>query len=97
MALRTARCGFCFRAGLEVADGDDLVPLPDPDGEGAGSPPHNGVGAVIGAVERRDNTAATQPDEGGAQQLVWQFSWQLGTGIVPGQGKSRRIIQQIHS
>jgi hypothetical protein len=39
-------------------------------------------------VERRDNATATQPDKGGAQQL----GWQLCTGIVPGQGKSRRSI-----
>jgi hypothetical protein len=32
-----------------------------------------------------------QPDKGVAQQLVWQLGRQLGTGIVPGQGKSRSI------
>jgi hypothetical protein len=42
-------------------------------------------------VERRDDAAAAQPDKGGAQQLVWQLGQQLGTGIVPGQGKSRSI------
>jgi hypothetical protein len=47
-------------AGLETADGDDLVPRPDPDGEGAGSTPQNGVGAAVGAVERRDDAAAAQ-------------------------------------
>jgi hypothetical protein len=67
--------------------GDNLVPRPDPDGEGAGSPLHDGLEAVVGVVERRDDTAATQPDEGGAQQL----GRQLGTGIMPGQGKSRTI------
>jgi hypothetical protein len=36
---RTARCGIHFRAGLEAADGDDLVPQHNPDGEGAGSMP----------------------------------------------------------
>ncbi len=82
-ALRAARCGVHFRAGLEAADGDNLIPRPNPDGEGAGSPPHSGVGAVVGAVERQDDVATTQPDEGGAQQL----GRQLDTGIVPGQGK----------
>ncbi len=91
MASQTARCGIRFRAGLEAADGDDLVPRPDPDGEGAGPPPQAGIGAVIGAVERWDAPAALQPDKGGAQQLIWQLSWQLGTEIVPGQGKSRSI------
>ncbi len=42
-------------------------------------------------VERRDDVAAVQPDEGGAQQLIWQLGRQLGTGIVAGQGKSRSI------
>ncbi len=83
---RAARCGVRFRAGLE-ADGDDLVPRPDPDGEGGGSTPQDGVGTV----ERRDNTAAAQPDKGGVQQLIWQLGRQLGTGIVPGQRKSRSI------
>jgi hypothetical protein len=53
--------------------------------------PQDGVGAVVGVVERRDGAAAAQPDEGGAQQLVWQLGQQLGTEIVPGQGKSRSI------
>jgi hypothetical protein len=54
----------------EVADGDDLVPRPNPDDEGAGSPPQDGVGDVVGAVEWKDNAAATKPDKGGAQQFV---------------------------
>jgi hypothetical protein len=56
-----------------------------------GSSPQDVVGAVVGAVERRDNDVAAQPDEGGTQQAVWQLGRQLGTGIVPGQGKSRSI------
>jgi hypothetical protein len=52
----------------------------------------DGVGAVIGAVERWNDSAAAQPDEGGTQQLVWQLGQQLGAGIVPGQGKSRSIL-----
>ncbi len=92
VASQTARCGVCFRQGLEVADGDDLVLRPDPDGEGAGSLLQDGVGAVVGAVERQDNAArCNQPDEVGTQQLVWQLGQQLGTGIVPGQGKRRSI------
>ncbi len=63
MVSRTARCGIPFRAGLEVADTDNLVPRPDPDGEGTGSMPQDGVGVV----ERRDDAAAAQPDEGGTQ------------------------------
>ncbi len=54
-------------------------------------PPQDGVGAIIGVVERQDDTAVMQPDKGGAQQLVWQLGRQLGTGIVPGQGKRRSM------
>jgi hypothetical protein len=32
--------------------------------------PQNSIGAVIGVVERRDTATATQPDKGGAQQLI---------------------------
>ncbi len=83
---RAARCGVPFHAGLE-ADRDDIVQQPDPDVEGGGSTLQDGVGTV----ERRDNTATTQPDKGGAQQLIWQLGRQLGTGIVPWQRKSRSI------
>ncbi len=74
-----------------MADQDDLVPGPDPDGEGAGAMPQDAVGSVVGAVERRYDAPAAQPDEGGAQQPVWQLSQQLDTGIVPRQGKRRSI------
>jgi hypothetical protein len=90
-SIATARCGVRFCAGLEVADGDNLVPRPNPDGEGVGSMPQEGVGAVVGAVERWDDASAVQPNKAGAQQLVWQLSRQLAIGIVPGQGKSRSI------
>jgi hypothetical protein len=39
--------GVCFRAGLEVADGDNLVLGPDPDGEGEGSTPQDSIGALF--------------------------------------------------
>ncbi len=92
VASQAARCGF--RAGLEAADGDDLI-LPPCDGEGAGSMPQDCIGAVIGAVERRDDAPAAQPDKGGEQQLIWQLGRQLDVGIVPGQGK-RRSIQSFY-
>jgi hypothetical protein len=38
-------------------------------------------------VERWDDAAMAQPDEGGAQQL----GWQLEIGTVPRQRKSRSI------
>jgi hypothetical protein len=57
--------GVAFHAGLEAADGDDLIPRPDPDGEREGSTLQDGVWAVVGVVERRDDAVAAQPDEGG--------------------------------
>jgi hypothetical protein len=56
--LRTARCGVRFDAGLEAADRDDLVPRPDPDGEGTGSMPQDtcrgprGGGGEVGRCRR---------------------------------------------
>jgi hypothetical protein len=81
-ASRTARHGV--HAGLEAADGDDLVLRPNSDGEGAGFSLQDGLGAIAGAVERQDNATAAQPDEGGAQQLClaawpaagnWNCAW----------------------
>ncbi len=45
---RRGLCGIRFCAGLEATDRDDLVPQPNPDGEGAGSTPQDGIGAVVG-------------------------------------------------
>jgi hypothetical protein len=39
--------GFCYRAGLKVADGNHLVHRPDSDGEGAGAAAQDCVGAVV--------------------------------------------------
>jgi hypothetical protein len=41
-ASLTARHGI--HAGLQAADGDDLVPRPDSDGEGTGSPAQDSKG-----------------------------------------------------
>jgi hypothetical protein len=62
----------CFHAGLEVADRDDFIPQPDHDGEGAGSMLQDGVGAVVGAVERRDDaTMARQRGRVAARLAAW--------------------------
>jgi hypothetical protein len=50
--MRAARLGVRGRAGLEVADSDDLVPGLDSDGKGAGSAVQNGVGAVVEWLKR---------------------------------------------
>jgi hypothetical protein len=51
MATRAARLGIRSHAGLEAADGDDLIPGLNSDGVGAGSAAQDGVGAVVEAVE----------------------------------------------
>jgi hypothetical protein len=50
-ALRADWLGFRSRQGLEVADGDDLVPGPDSDGEREGSAAQNGIGAIVERLE----------------------------------------------
>ncbi len=44
---RAARLGVCCRAGLEAADANYLVSVPDLDGEGVGSKTQYSVGAVV--------------------------------------------------
>jgi hypothetical protein len=85
-ATLAARRGIRGRASLEVADGDDLVPGPDSDGEGAGSAAQDGVGAVVARLKGWDDTALTDPDEGDGEDVAW--GWlvrQLGARIVPRQ------------
>jgi hypothetical protein len=48
-------------------------------------------GAIVEQLERSDDAAATDPDEGGGEELGWQLAGQLGTRILPRQGKSRNI------
>ncbi len=64
-ATQADRRGVRGRAGLEAADGDDLVPGPDSDGEGAGPTAQDGVGAVVERLKGWDDAAPTDPDEGG--------------------------------
>jgi hypothetical protein len=49
-ASRAAQFGVCVPKGLEPADGDDLIPGPDRDGEGVGPMAPNSVGDVIGVL-----------------------------------------------
>ncbi len=62
-ATRAARLSIRSRAELEVADGDDLVPGPNSDGEGAGSAAQNGVGAVIERLKGWNDEVTMDPDE----------------------------------
>jgi hypothetical protein len=90
-ASRAARRGVRGRTSLEAADGDDLVPGPHSDGEGAEPAAEDGVGAVVERVKGWDDAAAPDPDEGGGEEVGWQLVWQLGARIVPGQGNSRSM------
>ncbi len=91
VATWAARCGVSGRAGLEAADGDDLIPGPDSDGEGAGSAAQDGVGAVVERLKGWDDAAPMDPDEGGEEEVAWQLVRQLGARIVPRQRNSRNM------
>ena len=56
-------------AGLQAADGDDLLSGPDLECEGAGAAAENGVGAVVQRMQRRRGAAAADPDQGGGEEL----------------------------
>ncbi len=62
-ATRAARRDVRGRTSLEAADGNDLVPGPDSDGEGAGPAAEDGVGAVVERLKGWDDAAPTDPDE----------------------------------
>ncbi len=70
---RAARHGVRNCASLEVADGDNLVPGPDSDGEGAGPVAQDGLGAVIEHLKGWDDAAPMDPDEGCSEEVAWQL------------------------
>ncbi len=88
---RAARRGVCGRASLEVAGGDNLVPGPDSDGEGAGPAAQDGLRAVIEHLKGWDDTAPMDPDDGCGEEVDWQLVQQLGARIVPRQRNSRNM------
>jgi hypothetical protein len=51
----------------------------------------NGIGAIIEQLERWDNAATMDPDEGGEAELGWQLAGQLDARIVPRQGREWNI------
>jgi hypothetical protein len=71
---QAARLGVCGRASLKVAYGDHLNPRPDSDGEGARAGAQDHVGAVVEWLEGWNQTAPTDPDKGGGEQLGWQLA-----------------------
>ncbi len=42
-------------------------------------------------VKGWDDAAPPDPDEGGGEEVAWQFVWQLGARIVPGQRNGRSM------
>ncbi len=86
-----ARRGVHGHARLEAPHGDDLLWLPELEGEGGGSPLEDGVGAVIKGVKRGNHAAAPDPDKTSVEEVSQELDGQLASQIVPGQGKSRNI------
>jgi hypothetical protein len=56
-------------AGLQTSHADDLVSRPDADGEGSWAARDDGEGAVVGALERRSDGVAANPDEAGGGEV----------------------------
>ncbi len=51
----------------------------------------NCVRAIVERLERWDDAAMMDPDEGGGEELGWQLAGQLDARIVPRQRRSRGI------
>jgi hypothetical protein len=77
--------------GLQAADGDDLLSGPDLKREGAGAAADNGEGTIVQQLERQHGAAAADPDQAGGEELIRQLAGQAGSGVIPGQRKSRNI------
>jgi hypothetical protein len=56
-----------------------------------GSVAQDCIGAVIERLKGWNNTAPTDPDEGGGEKLGWQLSGQVGDRIVPKQRRGRNM------
>ncbi len=56
-------CGLHIPAGLEPADGYDLIPGPDSNCEGAGAAEEDGVGGIIEPLQGRKDAATLHPDK----------------------------------
>ncbi len=94
-ASQTARCGICVHASLQAVDRDDLVPQPNSDGEGTGSPVQDSVGAVVRALEKRDDAASARPEKGGTEEVSWQLLRHQATRIMLARERKSRNIQSF--
>jgi hypothetical protein len=75
----------------KAADSDHLVTRPDSDGEGAGAAAQDRKGVVVQRLKGWNQTAPTDPDKGGGEQLGWQLVGQVGARIVPRQRRGRNM------
>jgi hypothetical protein len=73
VATRAARRGVCGHASLEAADGDNLVPGPNSDGEGEGSAAQDGVGAIIERLKVWDDAACLSKETAGTCKIFEKF------------------------
>jgi hypothetical protein len=81
-ASGAARRGVHSRACLEAAHNNYLL-LAHVEGEGAGSPVKEGIGAVVEGVERGNHAATPDPDKAGVEEVSWKLAGHLATQIVP--------------
>ncbi len=63
-----AQLGRIVSAGLEMAGGDDLLLVLDPDGKGVRSMVQPRVGVFIRQPQRWVDSAMAHPDQGGMQE-----------------------------
>ena len=68
-ASQRAQLGCRVCAGLQTSHADDLVSRPDSDGEGSRAARDDSEGAVVGALERRADSVAANPDEAGGGEV----------------------------
>ncbi len=90
VSSQIAWCGVRISAGLEPADGDDLVPGPDLDGEGAGTAEQSGVGAIVGLLQGRDKAAMMHPNQGGIEKVPRKLLCQLVALLVLARQRKNR-------
>jgi hypothetical protein len=60
-----------------------------------GFPEQDSVGAIVGVLERWDNTASAEPDEGGTEEVGWQLLRQQVTQIMLARERKSSSIQSF--
>jgi hypothetical protein len=85
--------GCVVSAGLETAGRDNLLPVSNPDGEGARSAVQHQVGTVVGLLQGRDNSVAAYLIRGGGmQEACWKLIRQLLARVVFARQRKCRSI-----